>query len=290
MRIVVCVKQLAHTYARTGMDPERDFLAPEDQVFRINPYDEWAVAMALRAKALAGEGEISILTLGPIIAEKELRRCMAMGADHLFQIDMNGRVDPWQKSLFLARAIKGIRADLVLCGRESIDSRNAQVGAFVAHHLGLPFVSSIRDISIAQSEGLVEVQRSAGRGIREVIECPLPAVFSVDVGAIAPPFPAYEEMKKSERLLVQKFIYDKESVTPQTVCTRVYPPRPRPKKVPSPDPTLDAFHRIGQLLTGSRIEKRGEILKGSPESQVEGIISFLEEHGFLESSKENEKD
>ena len=95
MRIAVCVKQISHAYARTGIDPERDFLAPEDEVFRVNPYDELAVAVALRTKRLVGEGEISVLTLGPIIAEKELRRCMAMGVDHLYQIDIPGRVDPW---------------------------------------------------------------------------------------------------------------------------------------------------------------------------------------------------
>ncbi len=38
MRIAVCVKQISHAYARTGIDPERDFLAPEDEVFRVNPY------------------------------------------------------------------------------------------------------------------------------------------------------------------------------------------------------------------------------------------------------------
>ncbi len=289
MRIVVCVKQISHAYARTGMDPERDFLAPEDEVFRVNPYDELAVAVALRTKELVGEGEISLLTLGPIIAEKELRRCMAMGADHLYQIDITGRVDPWQKSAFLARAIKGIGADLVLCGKESIDNRNGQIGAFVAHHLAVPFVSCIRDISISSDKGLLEVQRSAGRGIREVIECPLPAVVSVDTGAIEPPFPTYEDKKQSRTLPVQRIIFDKDTVLPQTVCTKTFPPRPRPKKAPAPDPGLDAFNRIGQLLTGSRVEKKGEMLRGSPESQVDGIISFLDGHGFLESIEEGEK-
>ena len=289
MRIVVCVKQISHTYARTGMDPQRDFLAPGDEVFRINPYDELAVAMALRTKELVGDGEISVLTLGPIIAEKELRRCMAMGADHLYQIDLPGRVDPWQKSTFLARAITEMGADLVLCGKESIDSRNGQVGAFVAHHLRVPFVSCIRDISISSDKGSLEVQRSAGRGIREVIECPLPAVFSVDSGAIEPPFPTYEDKKQSQTLPVQRIIYDKDTVLPHSICTKTFPPRPRPKKAPAPDPRLDAFNRIGQLLTGSRVEKKGEMLRGSPESQVEGIISFLDGHGFLESKKEGEK-
>ncbi len=285
MRIVVCVKQISHAYARTGMDPERDFLAPEDEVFRVNPYDELAIAVALRTKELVGEGEISVLTLGPIIAEKELRRCMAMGVDHLYQIDITGRVDPWQKSLFLAQVIKGIGSDLVLCGKESIDSRNGQVGAFVAHHLAVPFVSCIRDISISSDKGSLEVQRSAGRGIREVIECPLPAVLSVDAGAIVPPFPAYEEKKQSQTLPVQRIIYDKDTVFSQSICTKTFPPRPRPKKAPAPDPRLDAFNRIGQLLTGSQVEKRGEMLRGSLESQVDRIISFLDGHGFLESKK-----
>ena len=286
MRIAVCVKQISHAYARTGMDPERDFLAPEDEVFRVNPYDELAVAVALRTKELVGEGEISVLTLGPIIAEKELRRCMAMGVDYLYQIDITGRVDPWQKSAFLARAIKGIGADLVLCGKESIDSRNGQVGAFVAHHLAVPFVSCIRDISISSHKGSLEVQRSAGRGIREIIECPLPAVFSVDAGAIEPPFPTYEEKKQSQSLPVQRIIFDKDTVFPKSICTKTFPPRPRPKKAPAPDSRLDAYDRIEQLLTGSRVEKKGEMLRGSPESQVEGIISFLGGHGFLGSLKE----
>jgi electron transfer flavoprotein beta subunit len=289
MRIAVCVKQISHAYARTGMNPERDFLAHEDEVFRVNPYDEIAVAVALRTKELVGEGEISVLTLGPIIAEKELRRCMAMGADHLYQIDITCRVDPWQKSAFLARAIKGIGADLVLCGKESIDSRNGQVGAFVAHHLAVPFVSCIRDISISSDKGSLEVQRSAGRGIREVIECPLPAVLSVDAGAIVPPFPTYEEKKQSQSLPVQRIIFDKDTVFPKSICTKTYPPRPRPKKALAPDSRLDAYDRIEQLLTGSRVEKKGEMLRGDPESQVKGIISFLDGHGFLESKSQSKE-
>ena len=63
MRIVVCVKQIAHTYARTGMDPDQYYLAPEDQVFRVNPCDELAIGMALHAKKIAGEAKIFLLTL-----------------------------------------------------------------------------------------------------------------------------------------------------------------------------------------------------------------------------------
>ena len=51
---------------------------------------------------------------------------------------------------------------------------------------------------------------------------------------------------------------------------------------------LHAYERIMQLLTGSTVEKKGEILTGSPESQVDGIVAFLTANGFLESDSERQ--
>ncbi|MBL7225811.1 MAG: hypothetical protein ISS59_06720 [Desulfobacteraceae bacterium] len=53
---------------------------------------------------------------------------------------------------------------------------------------------------------------------------------------------------------------------------------------------IGSYDRIQQLLTGSQVEKKGEMLRGSPESQVEGIISFLDRHGFLESKGRAKRD
>lgn len=290
MKIVVCIKQIGHTYARTGRDPEAHYLAPEDEVFRINPYDEWALGLALRARDTCGEGEISLLTLGPITAEEELRRCMAMGADRLCQIDMAGPMDPWQKSIFLSRAIQHMGADLALCGQESLNTRNGQVGVLLAHHLEVGFVSSIRDLSINTEKAVLQAQRSAGRGVREVVECPLPAVCSVDGGAESPPLPTLDQKRKSRLRPIQRIVYDKESVPPKAVSIRVYPPRPRPKAVPPPDSRLDAHDRILQLLSGSQVEKQGEMLTGDPASQVEGILRFLKRHDLLQVSTGEDED
>jgi electron transfer flavoprotein beta subunit len=65
----------------------------------------------------------------------------------------------------------------------------------------------------------------------------------------------------------------------------VLAPRPRPKRIPSPDSRLEAHARIQQILSGSRVEKQGAILRGDSESQAEGTKSFLQEHGFLEFKK-----
>src|SRR4030043_391577 len=117
MKIVVCVKQIHHVYARTGRDPKTHFIADEDRVDIVNPYDELAVEEAIRIKEKLGDGEVVLITLGDLIAEKALKRCLAMGADRLIQINdpYFGKLDPWGASVVLAKAIAGVGPGLVFC-------------------------------------------------------------------------------------------------------------------------------------------------------------------------------
>jgi electron transfer flavoprotein beta subunit len=285
MRIIVCMKQLCMIYARTGRDPGKGYLAPEDSIYRINPYDEAALETALCIKDAQAGSEIMILTLGPLIAEAELRRCLAMGADDIFHIDTGDDPDPWGKSLLLARAIRALEADLILCGKESLDKRNGQVAAFIGKHLGLPFISAAKDLHI-RMENRLEAQRSAGRGVMETVECTLPAVCSVDLASRPPRFPAFEAKKKALGAPIRRLAYPPDAADKKMTSAGTFPPRPRPKRIPAPESRLCAFDRIQQLLAGSRIEKKGAVLRGSPESQVEGIMAFLKEHGIIETKKE----
>ncbi len=291
MKIIVCTKQIRHTYTRTGKNPEKNYINPEDSICRINPYDEAALELALRLKDALGEGEIILLTIGPMIAEAELRRCLAAGADLLYQIETSqgetpeeplNQPDLWVKSDMLSRAAKELEGDIILCGKESSDRGNGQVGALLAHHLSLPFVSAISHLAFNAKNGKVQVQRSAGRGVRETVECILPAVFSADTGTDLR-LPLVENKKRAGEYNIRRLNYDQNIPAPKIVTSHTYSPRPRPKIVPPPDSSLNAYKRVLQLLAGSTMEKKGEILTGSPESQVQGIISFLKKYSFLES-------
>jgi electron transfer flavoprotein beta subunit len=268
------------------MDPSERFLTPEDEIYMVNPCDEVALEMGLRLKESLGEGEVTLLTLGPIIAESELRRCLGMGADRLVQIEADECMDPWRKSFFLAGAIKEIGAGLILCGKASLDRQSGQVGAYVAHRLGLPFVSAVVSLTMNPGRGNVEAERRAGRGVREVIGCSLPAVLSVDMG-LEVRLPKFEDKQRALSAPVEKRVYPEPGDPARTVVRAIFPPRPRPKNVFTPDSRLDAFERIQQLLMGSRIEKKGTILTGGMESQVEGILSFLRNMGLSGTKKNN---
>ena len=299
MKIIVCAKQIRHTYARTGISPESHFICPEDGVYRVNPHDEAALELSLRLKDEYDNITVTLLTLGPMIAEHEMRRCLATGADNLYQINVHGQPpsdsdpldqpDPWVKSDLMARAVKELKGDLVLCGKESLDKGSGQVGALLAHRLDLPFVSAITDLSMHTTGGTLQVQRSAGRGVREIIECRLPAVLSVNLGPELR-LPEFARRQWAKAYAPRQLDYGADVDAPKIVCTRRFQPRPRPKMVAAPDSRQHAYERIMQLLTGSKVEKKGEILTGSIESQVGGIISFLKAHGFLETSKAADRD
>ena len=291
MKIIVCAKQIRHTYARTGTSPESHYIRPEDGVYRVNPHDEAALELALRLKDDYENITVVLLTLGPMVAEDEMLRCLATGADELYQINVNGhppygedpldQPDPWVKTDLMARAVKDLEGDLVLCGKASLDKGSGQVGALLAHRLDLPFVSAITDLSMDKSGSTLQVQRSAGRGVREIIECRLPAVFSVDLGRDLR-LPKFAKRQWAESYATRHLDYGTDLDAPKMVCAHRFQPRPRPKIVPAPDSRLQAYERIMQLLSGSKVEKKGEMLTGSSESQADGIVAFLKANGFLE--------
>ena len=294
MKIIVCVKQIRHIYTRTGQDPENRYLNPEDSIFRINPYDEAALELALRLKDAHEAAEIRLLSLGPLIAETELRRCLAVGAHHLHRIiepNAEGNAvplwqpGPWTKARQLASAIKELGAELVLCGKESTDRGSGQVGALLAHLLKYSYVSAITELSAEHPAGPLRVQRSAGRGIREILQCALPAVCSVDLGpCLRLPVHSRMQWAMTHHPIHERIHAPSRQTSGGMVTTRIFPPRPRTKIVPVPDSRLPAYERILQLLSGSKVEKKGDMLTGSLESQVNGIIDYLKANGFVDAS------
>jgi electron transfer flavoprotein beta subunit len=139
-------------------------------------YDEIAVEEAIQIKEKLG-GEVTILTLGPSEATKEVRECLAKGADKgiiLTDPEWAGR-----DALSTAKAIKAkveeLGVDLILTGRLATDRDNAAVGPMLATLLGWACVTDVGDLEIGDGKGTAK--READAGV-EVFEFPLPAVVT----------------------------------------------------------------------------------------------------------------
>ena len=288
VKIVVCIKQIHYIYARTGRDPQTHFIADEDRIDMVNPYDELAVEEAIRIKEKLGDGEVILITLGDLIAEKALKRCLAMGADRLIQINDSsfGKLDPWSSSVVLAKAIKRLRPDLVFCGKEALDENGGQVGAYIAEWLGVPYVSCVVGFELLPNQKEARVNRALGRGDKETVECLLPALFSVEKGINEPRYPTLPNLLRAldqkiecwDRELLGLGVNDLELLTE---VVEVHYPRPRPKPITAPDSHLKGFERVLNLLSGSRTEKKGNMLEGPPETMASEIVQFLIQNGII---------
>jgi electron transfer flavoprotein beta subunit len=150
----------------------------------------------------------------------------------------------------------------------------------------LPYVSCVVGLELLFNEKKARVQRVLGKGDKEVVECQLPALFSVDRGLSDPRYPTLPNLlralnQKIECWGIESLGLTASDLQPMTEVVEVCYPRPRPKKISVPDPCLNGYERTLLLLSGSRLEKAGNILEGTPEELASEIIRFLKEKGIM---------
>lgn len=189
MNILTCVKRVPMTGGTIVLTADEQAIETRHLGFTISPHEECGIEEAVRLVEAHG-GESVVLTLGPAEAEEQLRDCMAIGAARAIHLVTDGEEwDPQATAAAIAAAIHadGTAFDLILFGNESADAGNYQVAIRVAYALGLPVVSGIKGISVA--DGQVRCERESNGG-RDVYEVPLPAVVSVLEGLNLPRYPS----------------------------------------------------------------------------------------------------
>ena len=186
MKIVACVKRVPATDTRIKVGADGTSVDTAQVEWIINPYDEFAVEAALQIKEAAGDGEVVVVCLGPGESTKELRTCLAMGADSavlLKDADATTR-DAATTAAALADVIAELSPDLVLCGKLAVDRDQGQVGTLIAARLGWPCVTEIRALSVEGGKAVTE--RGGGEGTTEQFEVQLPAVLTCNKGLNEP--------------------------------------------------------------------------------------------------------
>lgn len=179
-RIIVCIKQVPDfsRVAQVRVDPRTGAIRRGEMPNVLNPFDKYAIEEALRIREAHG-GEITVVTMGPPQARVALQDALIMGADGavLLSDPAFAGADTLATSCVVAQAIRKLAPfDLVLCGRESLDSGTGHMAPSLAEWLSLPQVTFARKLEIQQ--GRLRAWRTIEDGYQEM-ECPLPAVVSV---------------------------------------------------------------------------------------------------------------
>ena len=201
MNIVVCVKYVPDAQSdRTFSDDHTTDRTNVDGL--LSELDEYAVEEALKLVE-AGEGEVTVLTVGPEVAVEAIKKALKMGAHkgvHVCDDAIHGS-DAGATSLVLAKAVEKIgKPDLVLTGLASTDGTMSVVPAMLAERLGLPQVTQVSELSVA--DGSVKGRRDTDIA-SETVEATMPALVGVTDQINEPRYPSLKGIMAAKKKPVE---------------------------------------------------------------------------------------
>ncbi|HEY8793471.1 MAG TPA: electron transfer flavoprotein subunit beta/FixA family protein [Gemmatimonadaceae bacterium] len=197
MKIAVCIKRVPDMETRFKIAASGTAVDEAGLKYDMSDFDGYAVETALQLNEKEGKGETVVISLGPDVVQEQLRKALSMGADRAVQLKAD-RVPA--DGLSIARALsaelKDGGYDLILFGRQAVDSANATVGPMAAELLGLPCATGVSTLEIANGRGTA---RRELEGAAEIVEFPLPAVVTIDEGMPRARYPSLKGIMSAKK-------------------------------------------------------------------------------------------
>jgi electron transfer flavoprotein beta subunit len=184
LKIAVCIKRVPDMELRFAIAGDRKSLDQSGLKYDMSDFDGYALEVALQLVEKQGSGEVVLVCLGPDGVQETLRKGLAMGAARAIQLKADVvPVDGLAIARALAAELGSGGYDLILFGRMATDTASGTVGPMVAELLGLPCVTSISHLELADGNGTA---RRDLEGAAETVRFPLPAVLTIDEGIARP--------------------------------------------------------------------------------------------------------
>ena len=177
MNLIVCIKQVI-AGDQVKLDPRSHSLVRSAEFSHINPFDLFALQMAVQLKR-EYDGSITAVTMGPNISEEVLWEALAIGVDRAILLSDRrfAASDTLATSYVLGLGLRKIgEFDLILCGMQTTDSGTSQVGPQLAEELNLPHITGVEKLE--RRGTLFRVERTSD-GFKEIFEVSAPALFTV---------------------------------------------------------------------------------------------------------------
>jgi electron transfer flavoprotein beta subunit len=207
MNIVVCVKHVPDAQAERTFNASDNTTDRENVDGLLSELDEYAVEEALKIVE-AGEGEVTVLTVGPDQAADAIKKALQMGADkgvHVNDAAIHGS-DAVATSLVLAEAIRKIgNVDLVITGMASTDGTMGVVPTMLAERLGLPAVTFASELTVEGGSGGSVTIRRDGDASTQTITATLPALVSVTDQINEPRYPSFKGIMAAKKKPVEQW-------------------------------------------------------------------------------------
>ena len=219
MKIIACIKQVPDSEAKVKAEGGK--VSWGDAPLVINPFDEYAVEGALQQKE-ATSGTVTALCIGPESAKEALKHALAMGVDDAILVSdpaLTEGLDTVGAARVLAAAIQKIGGvDMVVFGRQTLDSGSGLTPAQTARVLGWPMLGLAGQIKV--DAGSVTVERVIEEG-RQIVKANAPVVISVVQSIGEPRYPSFMGIRKASKADIPIWsLNDLGASAPAAVVTR----------------------------------------------------------------------
>lgn len=196
MKILVAVKRVIDYNVKVRVKPDQSDVDLANVKMALNPFCEIAVEEAVRLKEAGTADEVVVVSIGPKAVQEQLRTALALGADRAIQVETDDMPD----SLSVAKILKGVvekeSPDMVILGKQSIDSDNNQTGQMLGALTGMPQGTFASKMDM--TDGAVNVTREVDGGL-QTVKLTLPAIVTTDLRLNEPRYASLPNIMKAKR-------------------------------------------------------------------------------------------
>lgn len=196
MKILVAVKRVVDANVKVRVKADNSGVELTNAKMAINPFCEIAVEEAIRLKEKGHAEEIIVVSIGEKACQEQIRTSLALGADRGIHVETEEGLQPLAVAKLLKALVDKEGIDLVLVGKQSIDTDNNQVAQMLAAIGNMPQGTFACALEVA--DGKLKVTREIDGGEQTVL-LTLPAVVSTDLRLNEPRYASLPNIMKAKK-------------------------------------------------------------------------------------------
>ncbi len=220
MKILVTIKRAVHPKCQVWLNSDSSGVELDGLPMGINPFCKMAVEQAVQLKESSQANEVVVVSVGDKSVQEQLRDALAMGADRAIHIETAMSLEPIHIAVLLQKVVEEEAPDLVLMGKLSMDSDNAQTGAMLSSLLDIPLINCISSLSIEADHLVATCREDCGES---KVLASYPAVVTTDLGLVKPRLVNLPDVMKAKRKpLIVRLASELETLLTRHCCIDAY--------------------------------------------------------------------
>ncbi len=196
MKVLVAVKRVIDYNVKVRVKSDKSDVDLANVKMALNPFCEIAVEEAVRLKEADTATEVVVVSIGSKSCQEQLRTALALGADRAIQVEAQDQLDSLSVARILQKVAEEESADLILLGKQAIDSDNNQTGQMLAALMDRPQATFASEV-VVEGETL-KVTREVDGGL-QTLSLKLPAVVTTDLRLNEPRYASLPNIMKSKK-------------------------------------------------------------------------------------------